>query len=125
MTGSCHARTKGPDPSPSPRTPPGAELRHAREQAGFSQDEPGNAPFAGGSSIGQLEAGTRRVQPDMATKLDEILKTTGFFERNRRAVNRSRYPDHCTEAAEAAAPSAPRRPTARRRPTGDPWAAHG
>lgn len=56
-----------------------------------------------GSFIGQLEAGTRRMQPEIAAKLDEILGTNGFFERNCKAANKSKYPDHFAEAAEAEA----------------------
>ncbi|MBV1936706.1 helix-turn-helix transcriptional regulator [Streptomyces sp. BV286] len=94
---------KNLDPSSSPRALLGAELRHSREATGLSQDELGQSLFVSGSFIGQLEAGTRRVQPDMASKLDEILGTNGFFERNCKAVNRSKYPDHFAEAAEAEA----------------------
>ncbi|MCZ4511805.1 helix-turn-helix transcriptional regulator [Streptomyces sp. ActVer] len=97
------AGPKDLDPSSSPRALLGAELRHAREATGLSQEELGQSLFVSGSFIGQLEAGTRRVQPDMASKLDDILGTNGFFERNCKAVNRSKYPDHFAEAAEAEA----------------------
>ncbi|NBM20788.1 helix-turn-helix transcriptional regulator [Streptomyces sp. GC420] len=91
------------DPSSSPRALLGAELRHARERAGLTQDELGGPLFVSGSFIGQLEAGTRRMQPDYARRLDDILGTRGFFTRNCRAANKSRYPDHFAEAAEAEA----------------------
>ncbi|WP_175410803.1 helix-turn-helix transcriptional regulator [Streptomyces sp. TRM64462] len=91
------------DPSSSPRALLGAELRHARENAGLSQEALGAPLFVSGSFIGQLEAGTRRIQHKMAVQLDELLGTNGFFERNCEAAGKSRYPDHFAEAAEAEA----------------------
>ncbi|SDM68289.1 Helix-turn-helix domain-containing protein [Streptomyces sp. cf386] len=91
------------DPSSSPRALLGAELRHARERKGLSQEALGLKLFVSGTFIGQLEAGTRRLQPDMAPMLDEILDTNGFFTRNCKASNKSKYPEHFAEAAEAEA----------------------
>ncbi|MEU5166152.1 MULTISPECIES: helix-turn-helix domain-containing protein [Streptomyces] len=89
------------DPSSSPRALLGAELRHRREAAGLSQDDLGAPLFVSGSFIGQLEAGTRRMQADQAQKLDEVLGGGGFFARNCVALKQSKYPDHFAEAAEA------------------------
>ncbi|MFJ8749470.1 Scr1 family TA system antitoxin-like transcriptional regulator [Streptomyces sp. NPDC102441] len=89
------------DPSSSPRALLGAELRHRREAAGLSQDDLGAPLFVSGSFIGQLEAGTRRMQLDQAQKLDEVLDAGGFFVRNCAALKKSKYPDHFAEAAEA------------------------
>lgn len=91
------------DPGSSPRALLGAELRFQREQAGLSQEELGKPLFVSGSFIGQLEAGTRRMQPEYARRLDETLGTGGFFARNCAAATTSRYPDHFAEAAEAEA----------------------
>ncbi|MES5821685.1 helix-turn-helix transcriptional regulator [Streptomyces sp. RG80] len=91
------------DPSSSPRALLGAELRHAREKAGLSQDELGQRLFVSGTFIGQLEAGTRRMQPDYARLLDDVLGTEGFFQRNCTAAAKSKYPEHFAEAAEAEA----------------------
>jgi transcriptional regulator with XRE-family HTH domain len=91
------------DPSSSPRALLGAELRHARERRGLSQADLGEPLFVSGSFIGQLEAGTRRMQLEYAVQIDEILGTGGFFERNCRALAKSKYPDHFAEAAEAEA----------------------
>ncbi|MGW4228258.1 helix-turn-helix domain-containing protein [Streptomyces sp. NPDC004980] len=91
------------DPSSSPRALLGAELRHRREAAGLSQEELGTPLFVSGSFIGQLEAGTRRMQADQAQKLDEVLGAGGFFTRNCAALKQSKYPDHFAEAAEAEA----------------------
>lgn len=89
------------DPSSSPRALLGAELRHAREKAGLSQEELGQRLFVSGSFIGQLEAGTRRMLPEYARLLDEVLGTAGFFLRNCVAAAKSKYPEHFAEAAEA------------------------
>jgi transcriptional regulator with XRE-family HTH domain len=89
------------DPSSSPRALLGAELRHAREKAGLSQEELGGRLFVSGSFIGQLEAGTRRMQPEYARMLDEVLGTKDFFTRNCLAAAKSKYPEHFAEAAEA------------------------
>ncbi|WMX45802.1 helix-turn-helix transcriptional regulator [Streptomyces roseicoloratus] len=94
---------KKKDPSLSPRAIIGAELRHARENRGVSQEALGELVFVSGSYIGQMEAGTRRIRPEMAAQLDEALGTNGFFERNCKAANKSKYPDHFAEAAEAEA----------------------
>ncbi|WP_330331779.1 helix-turn-helix transcriptional regulator [Streptomyces sp. NBC_00536] len=91
------------DPSTSPRALLGAELRVARERAGLTQAELGEPLFVSGSFIGQLEAGTRRMHLDIARRIDEILKTDGFFARNCEAAAKSKYPDHFAEAAEAEA----------------------
>jgi transcriptional regulator with XRE-family HTH domain len=91
------------DPSSSPRALLGAELRHVRERKGLSQEALGLKLFVSGTFIGQLEAGTRRLRPDMAPMLDEVLGTDGFFERNCKASNKSKYPEHFAEAAEAEA----------------------
>ncbi|MEV5913646.1 helix-turn-helix transcriptional regulator [Streptomyces chartreusis] len=91
------------DPSSSPRALLGAELRHAREKAGLSQEKLGQLLFASGSFVGQLEAGTRRIQPEQARLLDEALGTGDFFQRNCGASAKSRYPEHFAEAAEAEA----------------------
>ncbi|MBW1597880.1 helix-turn-helix transcriptional regulator [Streptomyces sp. JJ38] len=91
------------DPSSSPRAFLGAELRYKREEAGMTQEELGQHLFVSGSFIGQLESGTRRMQPEFAAKFDEIFKTDGYFSRNCAAAGKSRYPDHFAAAAEAEA----------------------
>ncbi|MFF7471018.1 Scr1 family TA system antitoxin-like transcriptional regulator [Streptomyces sp. NPDC008092] len=97
------AGPKDLDPSSSPRALLGAELRHARERKGLSQAELGQLVFVSGSFIGQLEAGTRRMQPDHARMLDEVLDTGGFFTRNCKAAAKSEYPEHFAEVAESEA----------------------
>ncbi|NUP15249.1 MAG: helix-turn-helix transcriptional regulator [Streptomyces sp.] len=97
------AGPKDLDPSSSPRALLGAELRHAREKAGLSQEELGVRLFVSGSFIGQLEAATRRIQPDIARLLDEVLGTGDFFQRNCGAAAKSRYPRYFAQAVEAEA----------------------
>jgi transcriptional regulator with XRE-family HTH domain len=97
------AGQKDLDPSSSPRALLGAELRHAREKAGLSQEELGQRLFVSGSFIGQLEAGTRRMLPEYARMLDVELGTGDFFTRNCGAAAKSQYPEHFAEAAEAEA----------------------
>ncbi|WP_353943921.1 helix-turn-helix transcriptional regulator [Streptomyces sp. HUAS MG91] len=90
------------DPS-SRRVMIGEELRHARERAALTQQALGELLFVSGSYVGQMEAGTRRILPDMAVRLDEILKSGGFFVRHCTKANRSKHPEHFAEAAEAEA----------------------
>ncbi|MFF4039784.1 Scr1 family TA system antitoxin-like transcriptional regulator [Streptomyces sp. NPDC001816] len=97
------AGPKDLDPSSSPRALLGAELRHARERKGLSQEQLGQRLFVSGSFIGQLEAGTRRMQPEFARMLDEVLETGGFFTRNCRAAATSKYPAHFVDVAESEA----------------------
>ncbi|MFF7354383.1 MULTISPECIES: helix-turn-helix domain-containing protein [Streptomyces] len=91
------------DPSSSPRALLGAELRHARERKGLSQEQLGQRLFVSGSFIGQLEAGTRRMQPEFARMLDEVLETNGFFQRNCGAAAKSKFEESFEVAAEAEA----------------------
>jgi transcriptional regulator with XRE-family HTH domain len=82
------------DPSSSPRALLGAELRHAREKAGLSQDDLGQRLFVSGSFVGQLESAVRRMQPEIARLIDLALGTGDFFLRNCRATSKSKYPEH-------------------------------
>ncbi|WP_405480271.1 helix-turn-helix domain-containing protein [Streptomyces sp. NBC_00009] len=90
------------DPA-SRRVMVGEELRHARERAGLTQQALGELLFVSGSYVGQMEAGTRRILPDMAQRLDEALGTAGFFVRHCVKANESKHPEHFAEAAEAEA----------------------
>lgn len=90
------------DPA-SRRVMVGEELRHARERAGLTQQALGELLFVSGSYVGQMEAGTRRILPDMAERLDEALGTAGFFVRHGVKANESKHSEHFAEAAEAEA----------------------
>ncbi|MEU3407254.1 helix-turn-helix transcriptional regulator [Streptomyces sp. NPDC006670] len=93
---------KNLDPA-SPRALLGAELRVARERAAMSQAGLGEKLFVSGSYVGQMEAGTRRITPELAASIDGILGTNGFFARNCAKQGKSKYPEHFVEAAEAEA----------------------
>lgn len=93
--------SKDLDPSSSPRALLGAELRHAREKKGLSQEQLGQRLFVSGSFIGQLEAGTRRMQAEYARMLDDALETADFFARNCKAAAKSKHPEHFADAVEA------------------------
>jgi transcriptional regulator with XRE-family HTH domain len=97
------AGPKNLDPSSSPRALLGAELRHARERKGLSQEQLGQRLFVSGSFIGQLEAGTRRMRLEFARMLDEVLETGGFFTRNCKAAAKSKYEEAFADAADAEA----------------------
>ncbi|MEU8432602.1 helix-turn-helix transcriptional regulator [Streptomyces sp. NPDC029216] len=90
------------DPA-SPRALLGAELRVARERSAMSQAGLGEKLFVSGSYVGQMEAGTRRITPELAASIDGILGTNGFFARNCVAVAKSKYPNHFAAAAEVEA----------------------
>ncbi|MCC9710477.1 helix-turn-helix transcriptional regulator [Streptomyces sp. MNU76] len=95
--------SKDLDPSSSPRALLGAELRHARERAGLSQEDLGQRLFVSGSFVGQLESAVRRMQPEIARLIDVALDTGDFFSRNCLATAKSKYPEHFAEAVEAEA----------------------
>ncbi|MCD9143008.1 helix-turn-helix domain-containing protein [Streptomyces albireticuli] len=59
----------------------GSELKRWREAAGLTQQELALRVFCSGSYIGQFETGIRRPQPEVAQRIDEELKSDGFFGR--------------------------------------------
>ncbi|MDX3385097.1 helix-turn-helix transcriptional regulator [Streptomyces niveiscabiei] len=97
------ARRKDLDPATSSRALVGEELKHAREQAGYSQTALGALLFVSGSYVGQMEAGIRRIRPEMGPLLDKELGTGNFFTRHSKTMAKSKYPDHFAEAVEAEA----------------------
>ncbi|SDE27381.1 helix-turn-helix domain-containing protein [Glycomyces harbinensis] len=59
----------------------GAELRHCRTAAELDQPELAARSNVSTSLISKLELGQRSLQVDIAKKLDEALRTDGFFVR--------------------------------------------
>ncbi|WP_063775794.1 helix-turn-helix domain-containing protein [Streptomyces odonnellii] len=89
------------DTAPSVHALIGAELRYQREKKEMSQSEVGRLLFLTGAFIGMLESGTRRMRPEIAIKLDEILDSGGYFFRVCAALKDLRQPDQSTEAVKA------------------------
>ncbi|MFE4828141.1 Scr1 family TA system antitoxin-like transcriptional regulator [Streptomyces sp. NPDC056672] len=89
------------DTAPSVHALIGAELRYLREKKEMSQSEVGRLLFLTGAFIGMLESGTRRMRPEIALKLDELLDSGGFFFRVCAALKDLRRPDQSIEAVRA------------------------
>jgi transcriptional regulator with XRE-family HTH domain len=88
------------DPAKSPRAMYAAELRFKREQAGLSQVQLAEKLYVGGSLVAKMEAGERRVRPDYAELLDQILDADGFFVRNLAAARATPYLEYFAPVAE-------------------------
>jgi transcriptional regulator with XRE-family HTH domain len=91
--GEDNRRAKVLDPALSPRALYGAELRYYRERAGLSQAQLARLIYVTPSFVANLEAGRRRMQPELAAVLDELLDTRGFFVRNLAAGRSTTDPD--------------------------------
>ncbi|MFE1958993.1 helix-turn-helix transcriptional regulator [Streptomyces sp. NPDC059479] len=89
------------DTAPSVHALIGTELRHHREKKEKSQSEVGRLLFLTGAFIGMLEAGTRRMRPEIALKIDELLDSGGFFFRVCAALKDLQRPDQSIEAVKA------------------------
>ncbi|MEV4614677.1 helix-turn-helix transcriptional regulator [Kitasatospora sp. NPDC049258] len=88
------------DPSESPRSFYGAELRRLREARGLSQDALGELLFHSGAYIGYLESAARKPQKELSERLDAVLGTDGHFKRLYALVARSRHAPYFAQAAE-------------------------
>ncbi|WP_405582801.1 helix-turn-helix domain-containing protein [Streptomyces sp. NBC_01190] len=100
MTQRQPGKPKKLDVTASSRELYGSELRFKREQAGLSLEELGARLFVAKTHVSNLEVGRRRIQPDMAVQLDEILGTDGFFVRNLEAGRATPFREHFADVAE-------------------------
>ncbi|MGW0764121.1 helix-turn-helix domain-containing protein [Streptomyces sp. NPDC002676] len=85
-----------------PRTPRekyGEELRLRRVAAGLTQEELGELVVCSPTLISHYEAGRRLPKPDDARRIDQALKTDGFFSRWLEDLE-SKYADHFAAVAE-------------------------
>ncbi|MEW2492181.1 helix-turn-helix transcriptional regulator [Streptomyces nodosus] len=79
----------------------GAELKRRREDQGLTQVELGTRVFVSGGYIGQFEQAIRKPQLDVAQRIDEVLETSGFFERTwRKLIDDTRYADYFAAVVE-------------------------
>lgn len=79
----------------------GTELKRRREEAGCTQVELGARVFVSGGYIGQFEQAIRKPQLDVAQRIDEVLRTDGFFERTwRKLIDDKRYADYFAAVVE-------------------------
>ncbi|MFJ9242357.1 Scr1 family TA system antitoxin-like transcriptional regulator [Streptomyces sp. NPDC101776] len=88
--------------SRSPRTQRekyGAELRLRRLAAGLTQEELGELVVCSPTLISHWESGRRLPRPDDARRIDQALKTDGFFLRWLEDLE-SKYADHFAAVAE-------------------------
>ncbi|MBV1948157.1 helix-turn-helix transcriptional regulator [Streptomyces sp. BV129] len=79
----------------------GTELKRRREDAGLTQAELGARVFVSGGYIGQFEQAIRKPQLDVAQRIDEVLRTDGFFERLwRKLIKDQQFAEYFAHAAE-------------------------
>lgn len=79
----------------------GAELKRRREAAGLTQSTLGVQVFVSGGYIGLFEQAIRKPQLDVAQRIDEVLKSDGFFERMcRKLIDDRRYAHYFASVVE-------------------------
>ncbi|WP_130797083.1 helix-turn-helix domain-containing protein [Streptomyces otsuchiensis] len=83
----------------TPRQKYGDELRRRRIAAGMTQEALSAIVVCSPTLISHFEAGRRLPNPDDAKRIDQALKTDGWFARWLEDLER-RYADHFLEAAE-------------------------
>ena len=89
--------------SSDPRVKYGEELRIRREAAGLTQAALGDLVILSPSMIAHIEAGRRKPSLEDAKRIDQVLRTNGFFVRFLPTLDNRRYADHFNDAADAEA----------------------
>ncbi len=80
----------------------GKELRWQRERAGLTLEQLVEGSFYGVSYLSEIERGQRRMPPDLARHVDQVLTTDGFFERRCEDVRKARQGAHAAYFAPVA-----------------------
>ncbi|MFD9221869.1 Scr1 family TA system antitoxin-like transcriptional regulator [Streptomyces sp. NPDC060064] len=86
--------------NPQSRTRYGEELKRRREAADLTQEELSERAVMSRTHIAHIEAGRRRPDVADARRLDQVLKTGGFFERFLPALDGRAVAEHFAEALE-------------------------
>ncbi|MFF5426934.1 MULTISPECIES: helix-turn-helix transcriptional regulator [unclassified Streptomyces] len=94
------------DPSASPLSYYGSELRRLREAAGLRQAQLGEIVYCTGSLIGQIETAKKVPTRDFSERIDAALMTGGVFSRLIGLVLRSQLPNWFQPYAEMEAKAA-------------------
>lgn len=72
----------------------GKELRWQREALGLTLEETVEGSFFGVSYLSEIERGHRRMPPELARHVDQVLNTDGFFSRRCDDVRKARQGAH-------------------------------
>ncbi|MFF3324687.1 Scr1 family TA system antitoxin-like transcriptional regulator [Streptomyces sp. NPDC002889] len=86
--------------NPQSRTKYGEELKRRREAADLTQEELSEHAVMSRTHIAHIEAGRRRPDVADARRLDQVLKTGGFFERFLPTLDGRAVAEHFAEALE-------------------------
>ncbi|MFF3685283.1 Scr1 family TA system antitoxin-like transcriptional regulator [Streptomyces sp. NPDC002187] len=86
--------------NPQSRTRYGEELKRRREAADLTQEELSERAVMSRTHIAHIEAGRRRPDVADARRLDQVLRTGGFFERFLPTLDGRAVAEHFAEALE-------------------------
>lgn len=86
--------------NPQSRTRYGEELKRRREAADLTQEELSERAVMSRTHVAHIEGGRRRPDVADARRLDQVLKTGGFFERFLPTLDGRAVAEHFAEALE-------------------------